>query len=133
MKMKDKDTNQEFHFFVDQWLRSTPNLEKEKKEEKADGKEEKKEGEADGEGEKKEGEADGKEEKKEGEADGKEEKKEGEEDGKEEKKEEEDDGKDDKRMEALYLELPAIRPDMPPDPGMIILLFVWLLFSSILL
>eukprot|EP00057_Strongylocentrotus_purpuratus_P029276 XP_011683750.1 PREDICTED: lipoxygenase homology domain-containing protein 1 [Strongylocentrotus purpuratus] len=94
MKMKDKDTNREFHFFVDQWLRSTPNVEKEKKE----------------------GEEDGKEEKKEGEEDGKLGKKDGEEDGKEEKKEGEEDEKEDKRMEALYLELPTIRPDMPPDP-----------------
>ncbi|XP_041483698.1 uncharacterized protein LOC121430484 isoform X9 [Lytechinus variegatus] len=64
IKMKDKDSNQEFHFFVDRWLKQTPNVEKEKKEE---------------ENEKKEGE-------------------------------------EDKKMESLILELPAIRPDIAPDP-----------------
>ncbi len=82
--MKDKDTDQEFHFFVNRWLRKTiEDVEaKEEGTEKGDT--------------------------------SKDDKKDKKEEGKEEKEE------SSSEMDSMMIELPAIRPDIPPPKGMCI-------------
>ena len=101
IKMKDKDTDQEFDFFVNRWLRQSEDIEAEKDNKEVDEKKQSKEDKN-----KKASKKKASKESKEKAA-------------KEAKKEEKTSSASEIESDALMIELPAIWPDIPPPEGII--------------